>query len=59
VKNEGRFSTAKNTSNYSEFNAVSEYVILFEKYFGQTNDLIDTCPFHIVCVFETRRVLEY
>jgi hypothetical protein len=45
VKNESRFSTAKSTSFYSEFNADSEYVILFQKYRGQKNDLIDTCPF--------------
>jgi hypothetical protein len=29
VKNESRFSTAKSTSFYSEFNADSEYVIRF------------------------------
>ncbi len=44
VKNESRFSTAKSTSFYSEFNADSEYVILFQKYRGQKNGLIDTCP---------------
>ncbi len=44
VKNESHFSTEKNTSFYSEFNADSEYVILFEKYRGQKNGLIDTCP---------------
>ena len=44
VKNESRFSTEKNTSIYSEFNADSEYVILSEKYCGQKNGLIDTCP---------------
>jgi hypothetical protein len=35
VKNESRFSTAKGMSFYSEFNADSEYVILFQKYCGQ------------------------
>ena len=45
VKNESRFSTEKNTSFYSEFNADSEYVILFQKYFGQKNGLTATCPF--------------
>jgi len=45
VKNESHFSTEKNTSFYSEFNADSEYVILFEKYRGQKNGLMDTCPF--------------
>jgi hypothetical protein len=34
VKNESRFSTEKNTLFYSEFNGDSEYIILFEKYFG-------------------------
>ena len=32
----------KNTSFYSEFNADSEYVILFQKYFEQKIGLIDT-----------------
>jgi hypothetical protein len=40
VKNESRFSTAKSTAFYSEFNADSEYIILF----GRKNGLIDTCP---------------
>ena len=47
VKNESRFSTAKSTSFYSEFNADSEYVILFEKYFGPKNGLTATCPLDI------------
>ena len=34
----------KSTSFYSEFNADSEYVILFKKYFGRKNGLIVTCP---------------
>ena len=34
-KNEGRSPTEKMTPFYSEFNADYEYVILFEKYFGQ------------------------
>jgi hypothetical protein len=44
VKNESRFSTAKITSFYSEFNTDSEYVILFKKFFGQKNGLTATCP---------------
>jgi hypothetical protein len=32
VKNENRFSAGKNTSFYSEFDADSESVILFQKY---------------------------
>jgi hypothetical protein len=44
VKNESRFSTAKSISFYSEFNADSEYIILFEKFFGRENGLIATCP---------------
>jgi len=44
VKNENHFSIAKSTSFYSEFDADSEYVILFQKYRGQKNGLIDTCP---------------
>jgi hypothetical protein len=35
MKNERRFSTAKSTSFYSEFNADFEYVGLFGKYRGQ------------------------
>jgi hypothetical protein len=44
VKNESRFPIEKKTSFYSEFDADSEYVILFEKYFGSKNGLNDTCP---------------
>ena len=53
VKNESRFSTEKNTSFYSEFNADSEYVILFQKYFGQKNGLTATCPLLII---ESRQI---
>ncbi len=45
VKNESHRCTKKNTLFYSEFDADSEYVTLFENYFGQKNALIDTCPF--------------
>jgi len=45
VKNENRFWTIKSTSFYSEFNADSEYVIRFKKYFGQKSGLNATCPF--------------
>jgi hypothetical protein len=45
VKNESRFLTEKNTSFYSEFNADTDYVILFKKYRGQKNGLTATCPF--------------
>jgi len=45
VKNENHFSIAKSTSFYSEFDADSEYVILFKKFFGQKNGLTATCPF--------------
>jgi hypothetical protein len=44
VKNESRFSTAKSTLFYSEFNADSEYVILLKKYRGQKSGLTATCP---------------
>jgi hypothetical protein len=44
VKNENHFSIAKSTSFYSEFDADSEYVILFKKCFGQKNGLTATCP---------------
>ena len=44
VKNENHFGMKKNTLFYSEFDADSEYVTLFEKYCGQKNGLIDTCP---------------
>jgi hypothetical protein len=44
VKNESHRCTKKNTLFYSEFDADSEYVTLFENYFGQKNALIDTCP---------------
>ena len=44
VKNESRFSTEKYTSFYSEFNADSEYVILFKNYRGQKSGLTATCP---------------
>jgi hypothetical protein len=44
VKNESHLCTKKNTLFYSEFDADSEYVTLFENYFGQKNGLIDTCP---------------
>jgi len=43
VKNESRFWTEKNTSFYSEFNADSEYLILFKKYHRQKNGLTATC----------------
>jgi beta-N-acetylglucosaminidase len=46
VKNESHLCTKKNTLFYSEFDADSEYVTLFENYFGQKNGLIDTCPFY-------------
>jgi hypothetical protein len=46
VKNESRFSTAKSTPFYSEFNADWEYVILFKKYRGQKSGLTATCPFY-------------
>ena len=48
VKNESHLSPEKNTSFYSEFNADSEYITLFEKYRGQKNGLIDTCPFKVL-----------
>ena len=48
VKNESHFSTEKSTSFYSEFNADSEYVVLFEKYRGQKSGLIDTCPLVVI-----------
>jgi hypothetical protein len=35
VKNESHFLTEKNTSFYSEFNANTEDVIVFEKYRGK------------------------
>ncbi len=44
VKNESHRCTKKNTLFHSEFDADSEYVTLFENYFGQKNALIDTCP---------------
>jgi hypothetical protein len=44
VKNENHFSIAKSTSFYSEFDADSEYVILFKNFFGQKNGLTATCP---------------
>jgi hypothetical protein len=44
VKNESHLCTKKNTLFYSKFDADSEYVSLFENYFGQKNGLIDTCP---------------
>jgi len=47
VKNESHFFTKKNTSFYSEFNADSEYVTFFKKYFGQKNGLTATCPLFI------------
>jgi len=43
VKNESHFSTEKNTSFYSEFNADSEYVILFEKYSRKKSGLNAIC----------------
>ncbi len=43
VKNESRLSTAKSTSFYSEFNADSEYVVLFKNYRGQKSGLTATC----------------
>ncbi len=48
VKNESHFWRAKSTSSYSEFNADSEYVILFKKYRAQKNGLIATCPLSFV-----------
>ena len=48
VKNESHLCTKKNTLFYSEFDADSEYVTLFEKYFGRKNGLSDTCPFIVV-----------
>ncbi len=47
VKNDSHFCKKKNTLFYSEPDADSEYVILFEKSRGQKNSLIDTCPFCI------------
>jgi hypothetical protein len=44
VKNKSRFLSRKNILFYSEFNADSEYVILFEKYWGRKNGLNATCP---------------
>jgi hypothetical protein len=44
AKNGNRFLTETNTAFYSEFNADSEYVILFKKYRGQKNGLTATCP---------------
>jgi hypothetical protein len=44
VKNENHFWIVKITSFYSEFDADSEYVILFKKFFGQKNGLTATCP---------------
>jgi hypothetical protein len=46
VKNESHRCAKKNTLFYSEFYADSEYVTLFENYFGQKNALIDTCPLY-------------
>jgi hypothetical protein len=43
VKNGNYFCMEKNKLFYSEFDADSEYVTLFEKYFWQKNGLIDTC----------------
>ena len=43
-KNESRLSTPKSTSFYSEFNADSEYEVLFKKYCGQKSGLTATCP---------------
>ena len=51
MKNESWFLTKNNTSFDSEFDADSEYVYIFVKYFGKKNGLIDTCPFpscHII-----------
>jgi hypothetical protein len=45
MKNESHLCTKKNTLFYSEFDADSEYVTLFENYFAQKNGLIDACPF--------------
>ena len=45
MKNESWFLTKNNTSFDSEFDADSEYVYIFVKYFGEKNGLIDTCPF--------------
>ena len=39
-----RLSTEKSTSFDSEFHADSEYITLFEKFFGQKNGLTATCP---------------
>jgi hypothetical protein len=47
VKSENHFSIAKSTSFYSEFDADSEYVILFKKFFVQKNGLTATCPFTV------------
>ncbi len=39
------FKTLLNLTSFdAEFNADSEYVVLFGKYRGQKNGLIDTCP---------------
>jgi len=51
VKNENRFWTIKSTSFYSEFNADSEYVIRFKKYFGQKSGLTANCPLTINSTF--------
>jgi hypothetical protein len=56
VKNESHLCTKKNTLFYSEFDADSEYVTLFEKYLGQKNGLIDTCPLKIECSFSKESV---
>ena len=50
VKNESRFFSKTNTSFYSEFNADSEYVSLFGKYWGRKNGLNATCPLIKNCV---------
>jgi hypothetical protein len=44
-KNESRFSRRNDCLFYFEFNADSEYIILFEKYHGPKDDLTSTCSF--------------
>ena len=48
MKNESCSCTKINTLLYSEFDAVFEYVTVFEKHRGQKNDLIDTHPLEYV-----------
>ena len=45
-KNLSRYFSESNTSFCSEFDADSEYMIFFQKYWGPENGLIRTGPFH-------------